>query len=237
MLLDQAKATAAKIADYERLQATVDEAKQFETRSKQFSETTAGLSRAKQVLESMRNAGIEVDFIPNESSSLIEKTKSLRTGIKTSPKTLLDPPFDLKFGFTDRILGIKVAAEATVLAAWAIYVRKNNEFGSDEVLDALSAVPQYRAAVVKIRSLRSQLLALESVIPSDPKMGISQVQSIVENYRKTWNEMTAEGIPGSVIAFLRACAAEGAPLNGLTEEVRGWLESRNLLQAFRIKIR
>ena len=66
---------------------------------------------------------------------------------------------------------------------------------------------------------------------------MARLAALVTEYRSAWAELSADGIPATVVAFLRVCAAEGASIEELTGEVRTWLEGRNLLNAFRIKIR
>ena len=39
-----------------------------------------------------------------------------------------------------------------------------------------------------------------------------------------------------LVGLARACAGEGAPIVTLTSEVRDWLEARDLLGSFRIRI-
>lgn len=237
MLLEDAKDLSARIAQFKRLQVTADEAKQFETRAKQFSAASEKLVRARAALQRMKAAGVDVSFVSKEGDALAQKAATLRSAVRANPNALADPPFDLKYAFTDRLLGIGAAADEAMLAAWRAFVRENSNSGSDDVIEALWAVPQYRPTLTKIRSFRSQLAALANVIPDDPGVGVAQLRRIVDDHHAAWTEMTAEGIPDPVIPFLRACAADGAPLSELTNEVRSWLESRNLLHAFRIKIR
>jgi hypothetical protein len=52
-----------------------------------------------------------------------------------------------------------------------------------------------------------------------------------------WSELSAEDIPADVINFIRAAGSEGAALTAYSDEVQTWLASRNLMGAFRIKIR
>lgn len=121
--------------------------------------------------------------------------------------------------------------------AWKRYVDERGDLHSDDVLDALAALPQFRPSVMKIRQCRANIAALGASIPSDPSTAVVSLSALVDEHCTAWAELRADGIPDAVITFLRACAAEGAPLSGLTDEVRSWLESRNLLSAFRIKIR
>jgi hypothetical protein len=68
-------------------------------------------------------------------------------------------------------------------------------------------------------------------------MAVGKVDALVAAHNAAWAELSAEDIPKSVLSFVRAAASEGAALATYTNEVRTWLESRNLLTAFRIGFR
>jgi hypothetical protein len=124
-----------------------------------------------------------------------------------------------------------------MLRSWQAYVRSRSDSHSDEVLAALAVLPQFRQGIGRIRQGRMEIAAMAASVPSDLKSATSRLDALVEAQRTAWAELTADGIPGPVIGFLKACAAEGAPLTGLTTDVRSWLEARSLLGAFRILIR
>jgi hypothetical protein len=63
------------------------------------------------------------------------------------------------------------------------------------------------------------------------------LDALVADHNAAWAELSAEDIPGTVISFIRDAANEGALLTTYIDEVRTWLESRNLLNAFRIRLR
>lgn len=237
MLLDRANDLSAKITKYSRLKSSIVEAKPFETRATQFTDISEKLAFVLVRLERLSEDGVEVVFMPQDGEILASRAAVLREGVQTDPSCLNDPPFDLKYEFTDRLLGICRSADAEMLSAWRCFIHDNSDSTSDEILDALHAVLQYRPVVSKIRACRTQLVALASMVPVDAKAAISQIRTIVQEHRVAWEEMTVDGIPDSIIGFLRDCAAEGATLAGLTEEVWGWLEKRNLLNSFRIKIK
>jgi hypothetical protein len=237
MLIEKAKALSERIAEYDRLKGSANEALQLETRAKQFSEASDAIARTRSALKRFTDVGVPIRFVPKDYQTLIDRAKALRTAVQIDLKTLDDPPFDLKYDFIDRLRSISVSANEEILSAWQSFVRTSGDPVSDDILEALAAVPQYRPVVATIRTCRAKLATLASTVPSDLKTAIEALHTIVKDHRSAWTEMTAEGIPPSVISFLQACAAQGAPLTGLTNEVRGWLESRNLIHAFRIKIK
>ena len=74
-------------------------------------------------------------------------------------------------------------------------------------------------------------------LPPDPKAAIASLDSLLTQHEAAWNTLAASDIPTSVVAFIRAAANSDALLSAYTSEVQTWLESRNLLGAFRIKLR
>ncbi|WP_122570548.1 hypothetical protein [Pseudomonas viridiflava] len=237
VLLERANDLSLRIAKYSRLKNSVLEAKPFETRATQFTNISEKLVLTRDRLERLSEVGIDVGFIPKDGEALVSKAVILREALRTNPKVLNDPPFNLRFDFTDRLLGITTAADAEMLAAWRSFIHDNSDSTSTEILDALYAVPQYRPIVSKIRACQTQLETLASSVPNELKIATDQLRAIVQTHRLAWAEMTTGGIPDPVVSFLRDCAADGAMLAGLTEEVWGWLENRNLLNSFRIKIK
>jgi hypothetical protein len=98
-------------------------------------------------------------------------------------------------------------------------------------------VPQFKLSVASIRQIRSDISAFRGKVPADPKEAIAKLDTLVSQHEAAWNSLQASEIPSSVVAFLRAAASGDALLSAYTSEVRTWLESRNLLGAFRIKLR
>ncbi len=236
MLLSQARDLTAKIGDYTRLKANAGAAKEFETRARQFADAADKLQDARETIKRMRKAGIEVNFTPKDGKALMDKAAALRATLENDPAKLNDPPFNLKYDFTDRLYGICSAADEVVLAAWKAHVAANSETAPSDVLTALGAVPQYKPVVARIGTIKTQIETLGNRLPQNPEAGLTLLTTLMASYRTAWAEMTADGVPPAVIGFLRAAAAGGAPLNQLTDEVREWLEGRKLLHVFRIKI-
>lgn len=236
MLLERAAGLAEKITRYQQLKSAANQAEQFRTRAEQVGRAATLIGQAHQAIQAFEEAGIAIDFVPANAVGLAEKATTLKAIATANPAELIDPPFNLRYDFTDRINGIATAVSKATADAWRSYVEANGPGGSEDVLDALARLPQLRVGVARIRSCREAIARLAAPPPDDPKDAIARLRTLVADHRAAWADLTADNIPSVVISFIRSCAGEGAPLTLLTEEVRAWLQSRDLLAAFRIRI-
>jgi hypothetical protein len=236
MLLDRAADLTAKITQYQKLKGTADESKQFQTRASQFASVADRIAGVRERLHKLAAAGVAITFEPSDGASYAAKAKALRVVLQANPAAINDPPFDLKHEFVDRLGGIAAAADQAVKEAWGAYVAKHVAVGSDDVLSALAAVPQFRASVSRIRRCRADIAALGGSVPSDPNAAVARMDSLRKDHDAAWSELSAEDMPPNILHFIRAATGEGAPLKALTPEVQTWLAERNLLTAFRIRL-
>lgn len=237
MLLERATGLAAKIAKYQELASAADQAEQFQTRANQFGGVAENIAGARQALDQLVEAGVPVELVLTEGAGYAAKAKELRAAINSNPAAINDPPFDLKYEFIDRLNAIVAKANQAMMDAWKAFVAKRSDFGSNDVLTALAAVPQFRQSVARIRECRSDIATMGNSMPSDARGSVRRLDALVAAHNAAWAELSAEDIPKSVLSFVRAAASDGAGLATYTDEVRTWLESRNLLTAFRIRFR
>jgi len=236
MLLERAADLTAKIAQYQKLKGAADESEQFHTRAKQLTDVAERINRVRQGLGRLTEAGVDISFEPSDGAAYAAKAKALRAALQADPTVINDPPFDLKYEFADRLTGIATAADQAMREAWTGYVANRAAFGSDDVLTALAAVPQFRASVARIRRCRTEIAAFGNGLPTDPNAAVARIDALVEEHDAAWSELSAADIPPSVISFMRAAAGPGASLEALTAEVKTWLAGRGLLAAFRIRL-
>ncbi len=237
MLLDRAAGLADKINQYQTLKKAGDEALQFQSRANQLKTASEKLSSVRKALRKMRDAGIEVDFVPSDGLTLAERAKDLRTAMSGNPSAINDPTLNLKYDFLDRLASIATAADRMISASWKSYVRKRAEFGSSDILDALAAIPQFRPSVIRIRQCRTAVEALGETVPEDPKATVLRLDALVAEHEKSWSELSANDIPPSVVKFIRDAANDGASLTSYSDEVRHWLDKQNLVASFRIRLK
>ncbi|MEW9525951.1 hypothetical protein MRBLRH8O_003813 [Agrobacterium radiobacter] len=237
MLLDRAAGLADKINKYQTLKKAGDEALLFQSRANQLKTASEKLSSVRKALRKMRDAGIEIDFVPSDGLTLAERAKDLRIAMSGNPSAINDPALNLKYDFLDRLASVATAADRMISASWKSYVRKRAEFGSSDILDALAAIPQFRPSVIRIRQCRTALEAFGETVPEDPKATVLRLDALVAEHEKSWSELSANDIPPSVVKFIRDAANDGASLTSYSDEVRHWLDKQNLVASFRIRLK
>jgi len=236
MLLERAAGLAERILRYQKRKVAAKEADRVSTRAAQIGEAAALLTQARTTLGRFSKAGIKIQFAPVGVQELTEKAQRLRATAAEDPAGLASPPFNIAHEFTNRLKGLAVAANQSIEEGWSRFVAENTPSGSDDVLEALGKLPQMRAGVTRIRQCRQKVTALAATVPTDPKSAIALMRVLSAEHGSAWEELPADSLPPSVLQFLRACAADGAPVTSLTDEVRVWLESRGLLGSFRVRI-
>ncbi|MEP9403673.1 hypothetical protein [Sphingomonas sp. VNH70] len=159
MLLERAATLATKINTYQKLKNTAEEADQFATRATQFATLSMLMTRLRETLAALAEAGVPVDFEPGDGLGYADKARVLRETIKADPGKLNDPPFDIKYAFIDRLNGIATAGHKAASEAWKAYVGRRATFGADDVLSALARIPQFRTSVARITQIRNDAAA------------------------------------------------------------------------------
>lgn len=237
MLIDRAVALTQKISHYKQLKGAAREAEKYGTRSKQFETLAEKLAGLRVKLAAMRAAGVDVRFQANDAVAYANKAKDLRLAITKDPTSIEDPPFDLKYAFMDRLNAVVAAGEKALGDAWRAQVNERADFVSGEVLDALGRVPAFRDSVAQVRQRRAAIEAFASVAPDNPSAALADVDTLIVEYKAAWAKLAADDLPQGVVAFIRRAASEGAGLELFTPAVRTWLQSRDLLTAFSIRLR
>lgn len=237
MLLDRAASLSARILDYEKLKGMADEGEKFETRAKQLGPICERVSGTRLALEKFAAAGVKVNFSPTNGAVYATRARALRAALQDNPAAISNPPFDLKNEFIDRLAGIVTAAEKAMSEAWKVFVAERAAFGSSDVLNALAAVPQFGSSVTKIRRCRADIEELANRLPSNPQATVTRLSELVATHDAAWSQLSADDIPANVITFIRAAANDGASLTAYSGEVQAWIEIKDLLGAFRIRLR
>jgi hypothetical protein len=236
MLLERAAGLAARVERYQKLKVAAKEADLVSTRAAQIREAAMLLTQARTALSRFSVAGIDFQFAAAGVQELTEKAQKLRAIAAEDPAGLASPPFNVAYDFTNRLRSLAVAANQSIGEGWSKFVAENTPSGSDDILETLGKLPQMRAGVTRIRQCRQKLITLAAAVPADPASAIEQLRGLSAEHGSAWAELTADSIPPSVLQFLRACAADGALVTALTDEVRVWLESRGLIGSFRVRI-
>lgn len=237
MLLERASALATAISTYQDLKSAADQTEQFVTRARQLGNAAEQINVLRKTLNALTDADVPVNFEPTDGLGFAGKAKLLRETINANPGTLNDPPFDLKYEFTDRINAIAGEGKRTAIAAWKDYIEKRSAFGSDDVLQTLGQIAQFKSSVSEISQIRDEAREIKKELPSEPSSAISKLDELIAKHTAAWRKLGAADIPTSVVSFIRAASVGQASLSDFTPELQSWLNDRNLINAFSVKLR
>lgn len=235
MLLDQAVQLKARLATHLDLKAAGKQEQVFRTRAGQLAPIADALSQKHRDWLALRAAGL-VSKPVAAKPQLRSVAKDLLERFKVDRAVLAEADDKIRFQL---VAGVKSAAdefEADAREAWEAHMTARADFPNETILTALDAISTYRAAVKRIREASAEFERLRAQTPS--AADLSSVLARVEAVRASKDEalaaMQGTDLPADVLAFLRKTGQGGAALSDLTPGVRAWLESRNLLDAFRI---
>lgn len=237
MLLDKARNLSERITRYQTLREQAHNAQTFETRANQFEKAASGLNNAVSVMKALNESGIPVVVRLSTKDQTRKKTESLLQGFRGDTAFVDNPGFDLRFEFLTPLKGLADSVASTSLGAWQKNVDARRERVSQDILNALKAVPAYRPIVAKVQNCQVQIEAIANSLPTDVASANLRVTEIASEQREAWRQLTGGELPEDVILFLRASMGDGAELRLLTAAVIDWLKSRGLDGAFRIKPR
>ena len=117
MLLDRAAALAAKITSFQALKADATEAEAYANRAKQIRTVAGRLDKSAQGWRRLSQAGVKPDRILTTAGVLATKATDLREKLVEDRTVLQDPPFDLKYDFSDRLAKVSELADAAISAS------------------------------------------------------------------------------------------------------------------------
>lgn len=239
MLLDRAVQVASHLDRYEQIKQNADQAAQFNVRAQQFASLAERVAQVRLKLEAFRHAGIRLSFNFSDCAGYAGKAALLRTSLDEDLSAFNRSPFNIKHDFTARIAAIVDSAEKALAETWRSYIITRADYGSADVLDALGRVPDFRASIDRILSLRMQIAAIGETVPqgaSQLKAALARADELIAEHNASWSEFAGSGISEAVVSFIRKAGNGMATLADATGEVHAWLAARKLLGSFRIRV-
>jgi hypothetical protein len=234
MLVEECGRIQQRIQDYLELRAAAEVADAYATRLNMLKSAADVLYPLVQSHRALRARGIADDLPTSVSDGIRSRLGQVRSEYVRGPDSILAQqalgtiPRDLQ-GLAQRI-------SAKLAASWTAYVDGQHVEISEQLLAVLDQVPDLRAATKQVRSLQVQISVRRATLPKT-EPDIDALDRLVVELRLKWHQLAGDGLPTSVLAFIRGAASGGAQLELLTDEVREWLVSRGVKDAFHVVVR
>jgi hypothetical protein len=235
MLLDDAAALRAQLANHEALKEARKQSQVYRSRAQQFAPLAQGLSTARSDWEGLRDAGVRIDA-PEPKPGLRARASEILERFQADRSSLAAADDALRFQFVTAVRNAAEDFAACTSDAWGAHVADHADFPSDDVLSALAAIPSYAAPVQRIREAAADVRRLLERPPAVAQVAtaLAQLEAAGKKKDQALAAMQGDDLPAEVLAFLRKTGQGGAALSEFTDAVRKWLTDRNLMSAFRI---
>lgn len=234
MLSERSGTLVQRIQDYKALRQASEEAHSYETRLEQLRAETNRLSPVFRTREAMTEHGITIELPIATGNRIISKLLELRTNYERDPQTITSQQ---ALGNLQRDF-LQLCQRLTELlsAAWANYTQSKQATGDELLLDVFAQLKGFQESVAIIRRLQTEVSTRAHRLPRS-RDDIQAFDVAVDQLRSKWSELEGEGVPPSVLEFIRAAASRGAGLELITDEVRTWLIDRGVKESFHVVVR
>lgn len=235
-LLQRANQLAESLEQLEANKQLAQEVQTFSSRAfelEQAVQTFTNLVRLAKIFRS-RNVpySININLI-----GLRQTLETIATCYHSDPNTIKPKPnAESSKSFWKLIKDYPAKICQSLELAWENYTQSIRPSLNEELLKLFEELPSTREQVKIIRQLQEKAKQLTAVLPKD-ESDIDQLRLVVSNIHTAWQGLETTETPASVLVFLKAAYGGGAALQLFTDEVRQWLEIRQLSHAFFISPR
>lgn len=234
MLLEECRVAQRRIEACVELRAASELAEGYATRHKMLKTSGDGLRPLVSTRNAFRTRAIAHEVPAAALAAISPRLDQVRAEYRTKPDSILG---QRALGSILRDLqSLAPRLTAMLAAAWASYVDDQHVEISDQLLAVLDQVPALREATKQVRTSQANIARRRATLPK-ANSDIADLDSAVAELRSQWHLLTGDGLPREVMEFIRAAAGGGAQLELLTDEVRQWLISRAVKDAFHVVVR
>lgn len=233
-LLYRAKKLAEELEKLETLKELAKDITLFSTRATELEKGVQDFSNLVRLVKIFRDRAISY---PRSTGliDLIQALETAATNYKNDPKTI-EPNSDSSKKFWKLLKDYPKQIRQDLEFSWRNYTQSILPSLDKELLELFEKLPSTREQVKIIRQLQEKAKQLTAVLPKD-ESDIDQLRLVVANIHTAWQGLETTETPASVLVFLKAAYGGGAALQLFTDEVRQWLEIRQLNHAFFISPR
>ena len=222
---------------YTGAQEVAQNARRFEAVRDAFSAPAQQVAGLAQVRSMLVASGVPAPSPEPSGSDTGVVVRALREAFDADPEAVVaEDQTASRKDLQRRLDAIGAAWSDQVRVAWREHVRTAMPDLSAEVLAALRQRPEYAGAVERMEAGLDALRGWADALPQT-ESDVVRVADTAGQVRNEWDQLVGGSIDPDVLALLRAAGAEGAPLELLTDSVRGWLDRHGLGASFVVTMR
>lgn len=244
MLLDDCHLLKDKIADLKTVRVNSENIGLFQQVHEQLKTAIVNTKSLNTTLELFKKKKIGVSNLPSyDASTLQEELSEVYSTYKKNADGIVRDK-TLREILNNKLPWFNPKVNEALVVAWQQYTYDKVRKVDSASLAVLGTIPQFKSTIKNIHELQQDIGRIHSTLPMKDT-DIYQFDKKADELSQKWQMLDAEGIPESVVVFLRAVGSGGgASLDLLTDEVRNWLMERSkepgcqdIMESFRVFIR
>jgi len=238
-LLQRAQSISTDICGLSALQKRAQQAELFERRANELEGPAVSLRKLEPSIAIFLELQVPANTIDTQSVAAVKgRIKDLRSRYLLDKNVMIDPfpKENIRYVLYGTLDKLPTTSGDALLQAWDTWSRRQLPSVDDDVLTLLEKIEALRPSALIIRQLGGEAEGICSSLPTDREK-VARLTTLGDNMRETWHNLTGEGIPLAVLAFLRrAITIEGAKLQDLTQEVLDWMSKHGLSNSLRVRV-
>jgi DNA repair exonuclease SbcCD ATPase subunit len=234
-IVERTDELSEKVGRLQQFNELASQAEALRTRLQQLGEREAILTVLAELTDRLNAIGIDVGTTSNGLAEARGETLARREEFSRDPLTATDPQdSSFRFSYLRSLDTITENVRRRLLLSWQAYLRAQAPELHEDLLSVLGRIGKLSQPVQEIRQLQTNLEQSSAALPQDDA-SIHAALDTTKKLRERWTALPVEDIDASVMDFLRsAVGPDGAPVAGLTTDIRAWLEEHGLLESLRI---
>ncbi len=163
---------------------------------------------------------------------VLNETKNLQKKYQNDPSAILEIGVGLFGKWNDSIKEAKDDLQEN----WATYKRERIFRIDDSLTNVLAALPSYKENVRLLKEKRETLHSLLNTSAPQSDEEWDRLLKTNDELHELWDKLDTKEFPPSVFQFIKEVHRGGVTLDRYTDEIKTWLESKNLTSNFIIKL-
>lgn len=229
--IEQARELSRKIPELKNLLEENNKLEKYEAYREKLASVTTFLAGLSDIADELRKRGGEVASFKKPVQGVLAGTRRVATAFHEDKSTFLAPEIASSFWNPLEAMPKKIRVELE--KEWEKYVDAKIPASQADILETLSKVPGFAHQAATVRSMCSELRSLGATLPQSDSF--QKLDVLTEQLNQAWSELDGEGLPPTVLDFLKKAHANGFSLADLDNDVLDWLKKQNLLGHYTIR--
>ena len=192
---------------------------------------TQELENLDAIANELQTRGVAVKGLKTSLLGLQRHVKAIETAFREDKGVIIAPETADTLWRQLKKMPSKVERELEKI--WEKYVESKIPSGQTEILEILSRVQGFAGQAATVSKHRTAMRRLGNQLPK-PEDFVTLDNLSVE-VDTAWNALNGDGVPPTVLKFLKKAHPHGISLAEVTREIFDWLNDQNLLNNYIVR--